>query len=106
MYSRDRLSSETLEEMEARLMSRAARMLIARALNSLPRVCTCAASERRGGTYLGVACAQAVAAACVAVRWSMVGTASKYSRMITALVSRANGGISDHVTKPWEPSRS
>ena len=53
--SRDRLSSDTLEEMEARLMSRAARMLIARA-TVLPRVC---AGEARRNTS-SVACARAV----------------------------------------------
>ena len=44
--SRNRLSSDTLEEMEARLMSCAAIMLIARA-TVLPRVC---ASEARRNT--------------------------------------------------------
>ena len=38
--SRDRLSSDSLEEMEARLMSRAARMLISRA-TVLPGACVC-----------------------------------------------------------------
>ena len=53
--SRNRLSSDTLEEMEARLMSRAAIMLIARA-TVLPRVC---AGEARRNTS-SVACARAV----------------------------------------------
>ena len=77
--SRDRLSSDTLEEMEARLMLRTTRMLIARA-TVLPRVC---AGEARRNTS-SVACARysSGSAACVAVRSSLVGTSSIYSRTI------------------------
>ena len=91
--SRNRLSSHTLEEMEARLMSRAAIMLIARA-TVLPRVC---AGEARRNTS-SVACARAVVLHVYLYdrRWleHHLHTTGR------SLVARTNGGLSDHVTKP------
>ena len=55
--SHDRLSSDTSEEMEARLMSCAARLLIARA-TVLPHVCSCSCEAWRNTS--SVACARAV----------------------------------------------
>ena len=94
--SRDRLSSDTLEEIEARLRSRATRMLIAIA-TVLPRVC---AGEVQRNTS-SVACARAVV-----LHVQLYDRRCLEHHLYTAgrsLVARTNGGLSDHVTKPWSP---
>ena len=70
--SRDRLSSDTLEEMEARLTSRAARILIAIA-TVLPRVC--AGEAQALGAAEHIKCSLCYSGS-AAVRSSLVGISS------------------------------
>ena len=80
--------------MEARLRSRAAKMLIAIA-TVLPRVC---AGEAQRNTS-SVACARAVV-----LHVQLYDHSWLEHHLCTAgrsLVARTNGGLSDHVTKPW-----